>query len=338
MKKIILSFLLIFIFAGSAYAYALTSFVHKPLELTDVELGIESIQLIEKPNVSNSLGRENITDIVNTDQDIEKDEIFNIALFGLDRRDSKDKVSRSDAIMIATIDFQHKKVKLTSLMRDQAVHIEGHGLDKLNHAYAYGGEKLALQTINQNFGLDIRDYATVDFFMLAQLIDVVGGVTLNVREEELPPLNKNLREIDSTAEQIQHSGAIHLTGSQAVAYSRIRAVGDGDFERTERQRAVLSAMLNELRDISVWELPKLWVKVAPHVETSLEFGQLIKLGKQYISSTKDMQLEQVRFPIEWSPGHLPNGGWIMEIDIEKERKLLTDYIYLDQYPTENGLN
>ena len=115
-------------------------------------------------------------------------EIINIAFFGVDRR-AVNEASRSDSIMILSIDEMHKKIKMSSIMRDTYVEIKNHGQTKINHAYAYGGPQLAIRTLNENFNLDIRDYVTVDFFNFEKIIDAIGGVTIDVKQDEISLIN-----------------------------------------------------------------------------------------------------------------------------------------------------
>lgn len=154
--------------------------------------------------------------------------------------------SRSDTIMILSIDKQHDKLKLTSIMRDTYISVDGHGMTKITHAYAYGGPQLAVKTINQNFNMNIKDYVTVDFFGLEKIIDSIGGVQINVEKAEVPVMNSYITEtsrIEKTVPTfVQSSGLQTLNGSQAVAYSRIRYVGNADYKRTQRQRTVLEQL------------------------------------------------------------------------------------------------
>ena len=119
----------------------------------------------------------------------QSNDVTNIALFGLDRRAKTDS-SRSDSMIVLSIDQKHKKIKMSSLMRDFYVSVDGHGQTKLTHAYAYGGAQLAIKTINKNFNLNIRDYVAVDFYDLENLINAIGGVTINVQQDEVPLINK----------------------------------------------------------------------------------------------------------------------------------------------------
>lgn len=307
--------LLALIVGVGAYIYEkATAYESVDLTLSDEELGIT------EENASVAEGTKS-------------DEIFHMALFGLDRRDPDDQHSRSDAMIIATLDFKHGKVKLTSLMRDQLVEIEGYGQDKLNHAYAYGGAPLALKTINQNFGTDIRNYATVDFFMLEDIINAIGGVTLPINEEERKELNAQLREQNKPT--FQQSGEVQMDGHTAVAYSRIRYVGAGDFERTERQRRVLQAMIVKAKEAGPYGMAKLWMTVAPYVETSLSTDKILSLGMGYHTNEK-MEWEQARFPLDgmWRDGR-HGGAWVMDVDLEAQKRVIQDYLYRDIPP--NGM-
>ena len=174
-------------------------------------------------------------------------EIINIALLGIDSTDSTS--GRSDSIMVATLDPIHNKLKLTSFMRDSYVNISNYGYDKLNHAYAYGGANLAINTLNTNFGLNITDFVAVDFASLPKIIDSLGGITIDITEEELNYINGYINNINSVSGTnspiITTPGAHHVNGVQALAYSRIRYTSGGDFKRTERQRTVLTALFNK---------------------------------------------------------------------------------------------
>ena len=168
--------------------------------------------------------------------------IKNIAFFGIDAEDGQ--AGRSDAIIILTIDSTHKKLKLTSIMRDSYVNIEGHGMDKINHAYAFGGPELAIQTINTNFGLNIEDFVSVNFSSLPKIIDLLGGVDINITAEEVPHI-----------QGIDIEGPHTLTGEQALSYSRIRYATGGDFVRTDRQRTVLNSLLSKFSQMPVTSYP-----------------------------------------------------------------------------------
>jgi len=246
--------------------------------------------------------------------------IKNIALFGIDQTDGD--VGRSDAIIIATIDSLHKKLKLTSLSRDSYVNIEGHGYDKLNHAYAFGQEELAIKTINQTFGLDITDYAKVNFNNLKDIIDIIGGIDITVEDYELADLNG----VISTA------GRQHVNGTQALAYSRIRYNSGGDDKRTDRQRIILTEIFNKTSTVGILKLPSLVNDILPHVQTSLSTSEVLSLGTKVLTSGIT-SIEQLRFPLpEHSKGDKINDIYYTTFDEEITKEQIQKYIYEDIKP------
>lgn len=190
-------------------------------------------------------------DKTNIEQPVEEiDEIISIALFGSDSRNVQNMYAgRADSIIIASVNTKLKSIKLMSIPRDTYVNIPGHGFDKINHAYAFGGEQLLLQTINYNFGIEITEYMTVDFLGMANLINKIGGVPLNISEEEMQVINKCLVEIyrleNRPYEAMTNYGSVLLNGEQAVAHCRNRYIGS-DFVRARRQRDVIISALNKI--------------------------------------------------------------------------------------------
>lgn len=273
--------------------------------------------------VNNMLSQVATTPLPDTDEELgitkpaeeKAPSITNIALFGLDRRGTTGN-TRSDSIMIATLDLETKKVKLTSIMRDTYVDIPGRGMDKINHAYAFGGPQLAIRTINENFDMDIRDYVMVDFHGMADIIDVIGGVEIDIKSNEV------------SRSQVSSAGLQTLTGQQAVAYSRIRYVGNGDFERTERQRRVLEQIMDKVLGAGAFQYPKIINKVLPYVETSLEKSEMLKLGTSAFAKGVS-SIEQYRLPVDGhAKGQMIKGVYyLVPQGIEDNVAFLHEYIY-----------
>ncbi|MBU3142581.1 LCP family protein [Clostridium sp. CF012] len=262
-------------------------------------------------------------------------EIINIAFFGVDRR-AANEPSRSDAIMIVSIDTVHKKIKISSIMRDTYVAIKNHGDTKINHAYAYGGPQLAIRTLNENFNLDIKAYASVDFFNLEKIIDVMGGVIIDVQADEISLINSYMTEVANiekkSVPQVTKSGPQTLSGLQAVAYSRIRYTAGGDFVRTERQRTVLSAMLKKIQSLGITKFPSVVSKLLPYTETSINSIDIIKLGTKVFTSNITT-LEKERFPIDgYCKGKTMDGVWYLVTDLEATAEQLHKFIYEDIKP------
>lgn len=231
--------------------------------------------------------------------------ITNIALFGLDTRPGETQ-SHSDSMMILTVDNTRGKIKLISLMRDSLVEIDGHGEDKLNAAYFLGGPSLAIRTINENFGTDITEYMAVNFEQMAEIIDAMDGVEIDVKDSELTELNRVIRdygiEQGRTFAGVDQAGLQTLDGVQALCYSRIRKGGTGDdWARVERQGIVLEALFDKVQSMGASELIGVMQKLVPYVTTSLSPTEIAPL---IVGALKNgtPTIEHTRIPLdgEWN--------------------------------------
>lgn len=265
--------------------------------------------------------------------DIFKD-IENIALFGVDQK--VDNVQRSDAIMIGTLDKTHKKLKVTSLMRDTYVNIPEYGYDKLTHAYAYGGAQLSIATINKNFDLNITDYVAVDFSELQSIIDAIGGVDIELDDEDIESLNDYLSYVhehdDEPYRQVERgsNGMVHLDGVEALGYSRNRSTPDGDFGRTERQRNLIDAMFQRISGMGVAKLASIMTKLLPYVETSLSNSEILTLGTEVLSMGS-LSVEKERFPrADYSENAIINDVFYYTFDEDIARQEIYDYLFNDK--------
>lgn len=262
---------------------------------------------------------------------IENQKVINIALFGLDRRDKEEK-ARADSIMIANIDLENKTVNLVSILRDTLVDIDGHGKEKLNHSYAYGGAKLALDTLNSNFDLNLKNYVSVDFFSLAKLIDLVGGVDIDLKDYEANQINKNLDEINNIeklphgTDYIDEMGTKNLNGRQAVAYCRIRKEGNGDYERTQRQRTVLKSIINKYENLDSDKKFEVNMEMMSQVSTNIPVND-IKYIQEKIQNEKNYKINQYMIPVEGSfETKTINRMWVIDANMEENIKQLHKYI------------
>lgn len=194
-------------------------------------------------------------------------EYRNIAIFGVDSRSNNlEQGNRSDCIIIASINNSTKEVRLISVYRDTYVQIEGHGLDKITHAYSYGSAPLAIKTLNTNLDLNIKEFVTVNFDAVKDIIDAVGGISMPVTAEEVPHVPG-----------ITAAGTYNLTGEQALAYSRIRHASGGDYKRTERMRDVLTAVANKLKTFNIGQLNNFVDTVLPKVYTNITASDIFSL-------------------------------------------------------------
>lgn len=258
------------------------------------------------------------------------DEWWNILLLGTDNRYEQEGYSRTDSMIVLSVNLATKEAKMTSFMRDTWVDIPGHGHNKLNAASVYGGPALTIETINKNFGLNIEDYALINITGMADIIDVLGGLDMDVTEAERKALNKGLFDLSSMSgmEQLQESGEnVHLNGNQAVAYSRIRKI-DSDYVRTERQRYVLTKIAEKLQSTNnAATIVGVVSSLAPYVETSLDLGELMTLA--YVGLQLDMStVGQLRLPADgtFDSGNY-DGVWCIKPNFKKNRSILNEFIY-----------
>ncbi|CAG9364473.1 TPA: LCP family protein [Clostridium perfringens] len=274
---------------------------------------------------------------VNTvDEDIKFKEvpgITNILLLSSDARPGED-VSRSDSIMILTIDNINKKLKVTSLMRDMLVKIDGHGEEKLNHAFAYGGPTKTIETIQNNFGIKLNNYVIVDFNAFVKVIDAINGIEVTVKDYELDELNKYILDGGGSEKDLLPSpGTYNLNGYQALSYARIRKVGNGEYERTERQRAVLQIALEKIKDMSKVKIVSLLNELFPYVKTNISLGNAMDYGFTALNVGKkcNFEIEQFRVPLDSisKGGIINNKGWVFVIDKVETSKALQEFIFND---------
>ena len=209
----------------------------------------------------------------------------NIALLGIDSRaDDYGLGNRSDCIIIASINQKTKDVNLISVYRDTYMQVEESGserLDKVTHAYSYGGAQNTLKALNTNLDLNITEYVTVNFDAVIVAVDALGGVNINIDSSELQYINSY---IDATASSsgvssshIYNTGTQTLNGVQAVAYSRIRYTAGGDYKRTERMRTVIEAMMKKAKTLNISQLNKFADTILPKIRTNITSGEIIGL-------------------------------------------------------------
>ena len=222
-------------------------------------------------------------------------ETFDVLLIGVDAAADGQR-GRSDTMMLARVEPQSGAVRLVSFLRDLYVPIPGHGRTRLNAAYFYGGEELLAQTLGKNFGVLPDRTVTVDFAVLRDLVDELGGIELEITEAERTHLNRLLEESGQAQEKLSASGLQRLSGAQALMYSRIRKL-DSDFQRTSRQQAVIAALLREMSRFSRWDLFKLAVKNLGRVKTDLSISDLTTLAPLF-GKLQEMEIQTAHVPFE----------------------------------------
>lgn len=265
--------------------------------------------------------------------------ITNILLLGTDGRPGED-AQRSDAMMILTVDNKNKSLKLTSLGRDTYVDIPGHGKQKLTHAYFYGKADLLIETIEENFKLDIHDYAQVDFYSFMDIVNVLGGVTVDVQESELKELNKFINETYSwydhddkgSIKYITKAGKQNLNAYQALSFARIRK-NDGTMERDSRQRMVIEAMVKKLKGLPISKYNDLMNSVLPYVKTNMSPARILGLAKDVLS-IGNFDITSLQFPLHPEDEvRLGKAGYVIPFE-DYEVDILHDFIFKNIVPTK----
>ncbi len=246
--------------------------------------------------------------------------ITNILLIGVDGNANES--SRSDSMMLVSLDYMHMKIKMTSFLRDSWVNIPSKNTyHKLNAAYAYGGSQLITDTIEYNFKVDIDHYIKVDFEMFTEIIDRLGGIDIEVTESEAKFITKTTRYTLSPGE------SVHLDGAKALVYSRIRKL-DSDYMRTFRQRKVITAIINKIRKTSPSELINIFRNVLPLLETDLNPIELTGLLYKGGIAAMLFKIQQIRIPTdELMYADYRGSEWVEIIDLEGCQEQIYNFIY-----------
>ena len=275
---------------------------------------------------------------INGDIDSEKLEILKegyttIALFGLDNRSSNNYQSgNSDTIMIANIDNKTKQVKLVSVYRDTYLNIGDGTLSKANAAYAHGGATQAVQMLNSNLDLAITDYVCVDWAALVQAIDALGGIDIEITQAEMNSINKYLHDVDKvtglTTSLVTQYGNVHLDGSQATTYARIRKLAGDDYKRASRQRIVIQAMLTKAKTSDISTLTKICNVVFDDIKTTLTMSEILYLMKDVASY--DI-VSTTGFPFDLTNARLTGtGDTVVPASLASNVAELHSYMFEDQ--------
>mgnify|MGYP001301402250 CR=1 FL=1 len=290
-----------------------------------------------EPDVSD-LGSDEVADINKNIIDSQfgelmyDEDVFNILLLGVDSR-TGDNYTRTDSMILVSVDHKHDKIYMNSLMRDLYVHLPGYGFTRLNAANVFGGPQLLLDTVEENFRVRVDRYALVNLHSMARIIDIMGGVDVTVKDYEVNALNNLIRHFNSINNEAPNSGLIeapgtyHMNGKQAVSYARIRYAGNADFERTERQRRVLGTMFKQMRSASLSQMNSMADAVLPQVMTNLSMGEIAGLMAQAPTILK-YELVPGRVPI---PGSFSNayvsGMAVLVPDLPMNIDFISENVY-----------
>lgn len=277
---------------------------------------------------------------LSNDELLEDSKVLNVMLFGEDNAKGAE-FGRSDSMIMLSIDNRHKKLKMTSFQRDSYVYVDGYGYDKLTNAYAYGGPKLTIQTIESNFGVKVDRYAVVDYASFIDIIDVLGGIDLELNQDEIDYINYQLyknKQSNTRTTITDAPGIVHLTGQEALWYARNRGldsseeeigIAGDDWDRTSRQRKLLETLFNDMKEADLTQIISIVGKVGPLVTTNLKKDEITTLVSHSLTYLT-YSVEQYTVPQEGQWYYIndtPAGSVIAFSDLETQRKLFAEFIY-----------
>ena len=269
----------------------------------------------------------------------------NVALFGVDSREGElDKGTRTDCIIVASLNNETKEIKMISVYRDTVLDIKNGELQKCNAAYAFGGPEQAINMLNKNLDLDIEKYITVDFGVVSEVVDLLGGVEIDIKEEEIEYINYYIDETGDVAGKKAHhltqAGVQNLDGVQATTYARIRSTAGGDFTRTERQRLVIEKMAEKLGKSNLKTINKIIDKVFPMVSTNFSATEVIGYGKDF---ARYRLVESQGFPFDKTTDTVGGlGSIVIPVTLESNVEDMHHLLYEDEEysvsPTVQDIN
>jgi len=261
------------------------------------------------------------------------EEIFDLLIIGSDNYTSPDK-GRSDAIVLARLNGRTGKVKMISFMRDMYVKIPGRGSNRINAAYAFGGAELLKKTLEQNFGVACDGYVAVNFSVMADLIDQIGGVTVHVTKQEMKQVNSILKFYNqktgapASDELLKVYGDVALTGKQAMCFSRIRKI-DSDHQRVSRQHAVLEAVFRKVTQLDILTLGRLVITNMDKVNTDLTPEMIGEIAGAALNA-RNASFETLKIPVNGYYSSQTRAGMAVLVpDLKKNRRKI-DAFWLEE--------
>ena len=278
--------------------------------------------------------------ISNNDSEFKEVEgITNVLLIGVDARDL-DEPCRSDSMIIATLDNNNKKVKLTSLFRDTLVDIPGHGEAKLNSAYMLGGPELLMKTVKETYNVSIDKYIIINFWGFETIVDYIGGIEVDVKDYQLEELNKYIGESTGGNDcPVEKTGIQTLNGKQALSYARIRYnVGD-EYERTDRQREVIFKVIEKLQNTKPSKYLGIMNTMLEYIKTNIDPLEALNMAYT-IYKFPSLDVEQLQIPLVAlsETRNYKELGSVFLMDRLQNASILYNFIYENIYPNEEQFN
>lgn len=274
--------------------------------------GIIAAGLTVVKNTLDNVGRIELDpDMIGINPQVDSDlrNYRNIAILGIDARDMSDDTDvRSDAVIIASINKETNEIKMFSVYRDTMLDLgDDVGIDKITHAYYYGGPTKVLYTLNKNLDLNIKEVVVVNWKSVADTVDALGGLDIEIQESEISEMNKYIQDtynnIGGSNEKIDSAGMQTLNGNQAVTYARIRKDAvTGDFRRNERMKIVVKAAFEKAKTMNPKALKKISNEILPEIKTNMSSSDMMGMVLKLTSYT---MTDSVGFPYQlsdWNSG------------------------------------
>lgn len=277
---------------------------------------------------------------MHTNGSMQASHVKNILIIGSDSRD-ENSFGRTDSIILMSINSKTKTITLTSFMRDMYVNISGvrtdgssiDTYDKINAACVYGGPELLMDTIEYNFDVHIDDYVYFDFFSFVDIVDSIGGITIEISDEEAAGMKAPMAEQNKIlgkkkgTDYLKHGGKIHMNGNQALAYARLRYVGNADFERTERQRLVINKIVEKVKSSGPLTIDKFARTTMSDLTTNMSKMKMYGMVYKAMFSM-NYKMVSLRLPAEGDYSYgWHNGQSTLDVDIERCREKIRKEIY-----------
>ncbi|MBQ6839631.1 MAG: LCP family protein [Oscillospiraceae bacterium] len=305
----VLALILALLVAGVVYFESLLGLINRADEVPQETMSQEEYEELMN-SMKETIGDDFTGDVLHED-DVEwgseveliesGDDVLNVLLIGQDRRSEEQGRSRSDVIILCTVNKPAKTLTITSFMRDMYVQIPGYEDNRINVPYVLGGMDLLDRTLSTNFGVEVDGNVEVDFYGFIGIIDLMGGIEMDLTQAEANYMNLNYSwDVDDGKSKVWNlkEGVNQLTGSQALSYARMRYVGNGDYERTERQRRVLSALVEKAKELSITELNLLLQHALPMITTDMENQEILNYALELFPMLPELTVTTLRIPAD----------------------------------------
>lgn len=288
-----------------------------------------------------------LKELIADSEKISDEAVMNILLIGEDIRDTATGgAGNTDVMMIISVNTDLKTITLTSVMRDCYVWIPGWYSTRINAAYYHGGEELLEETIEEYMGIEIDRYVLVNFESFIEIVDTIGGLDIYVTDDEAngyewaDPNGENTRGMQNPLDEqnkylgnpvgtdyLESGGYLHLNGNQALAYARLRYVGDSDYERTQRQRTVITEMIKKSREMSVLEMDSLLTSILPQITTNITKSEAAGLLIDMLDF-RDYEIQQMRVPADGTfTDENIDGMAVLSVDFTANARIFYELVY-----------